>query len=307
MVEKSEFIWFDGELVPWDQAQVHVLTHTLHYGVGAFEGIRCYQRADGRSAIFRLEEHIERLIHSCRIVTLESRFTQEELVQACIETVRANKLTSCYLRPLIFVGDGAMGLYAIDNPVRTTVIAWKWGSYLGDEGLNNGISAKVASFARPGVNSMMSRGKLVGQYINSIMAKREAVRAGYHEAILLDPSGFVAEASGENIFMVRGGRIYTPPLGSPILAGITRDTCITLLEGLGYKVTEQRFTRDDMYIADEIFFTGTAAEVTPVRAVDDRVVGTGKPGPITKALQARYFDVVRGGATDCDQWLTFVD
>ena len=307
MVDKADFIWFDGELVPWDSANVHVLTHTLHYGLGAFEGIRCYQRADGRSAIFRLQDHIERLIHSCRIVTLTSRYSVAELVDACVETVRANKLESCYLRPLIFVGDGAMGLYAIDNPIRTAIITWKWGAYLGDEGLNNGIRAQVSSLQRAGVNSSFARGKLIGQYIISIMAKREAVRSGYHEAILLGPQGYVAEASGENIFMVKGNRVYTPSLSSPILAGITRDTSLTLLREMGFEVMEHSFTRDDMYIADEIFFTGTAAEVTPVREIDTRVIGEGRPGPVTKALQERYFDVVRGSAEDHPEWLTFVD
>ncbi len=306
-VKQSEFIWFDGKLVPWADAQVHVLTHTLHYGLGAFEGIRCYKRDNGRSAIFRLSDHIHRLLQSCHIVTLKSAFSQEELEQACKDSVTANKLESCYLRPLIFVGDGAMGLYAIDNPVRTTVITWEWGSYLGDEGLNNGICAAVSSFARPAVNSMMVRGKLSGQYISSIMAKREAVKNGYHEAILLDDRGYVAEASGENIFMVTGGKVYTPPLSSPILAGITRDTTITLLKDLGYEIVERTFTRDDMYIADEIFFTGTAAEVTPVREIDDRVIGTGKPGPVTKAIQKLYFDVVRGSSTDYDHWLTYIN
>ncbi len=307
MVDKADFIWFDGELVPWDSANVHVLTHTLHYGLGAFEGIRCYQRADGRSAIFRLQDHIERLVHSCRIVTLTSRYSVAELVDACVETVRANKLESCYLRPLIFVGDGAMGLYAIDNPIRTAIITWKWGAYLGDEGLNNGIRAQVSSLQRAGVNSSFARGKLIGQYIISIMAKREAVRSGYHEAILLGPQGYVAEASGENIFMVKGNRVYTPSLSSPILAGITRDTSLTLLREMGFEVMEHSFTRDDMYIADEIFFTGTAAEVTPVREIDTRVIGEGRPGPVTKALQERYFDVVRGSAEDHPEWLTFVD
>jgi branched-chain amino acid aminotransferase len=307
MVDKAEFIWFDGKLVPWDEAQVHVLTHTLHYGLGAFEGIRCYERADGRPAIFRLRDHIERLIQSCKIVTLTSRFSVEELIEACVETVRANKLGACYLRPLIFVGDGAMGLYAIDNPVRTAVVTWKWGAYLGDEGLNNGIRAQVSSLQRAGVNSSFARGKLIGQYIVSILAKRQAVRSGYHEAILLDPQGYVAEASGENIFMVQGNRVYTPSLSSPILAGITRDTSLILLREMGFEVMEQSFTRDDMYIADEVFFTGTAAEVTPVREIDTRVIGDGRPGPVTKQLQDRYFDVVRGSAQDHPEWLTYVD
>ena len=307
MVEKAQFIWFDGELIPWDEANVHVMTHTLHYGLGAFEGIRCYQRADGRSAIFRLREHMERLNQSCRIVTLTPAYSVDEMMQACVETVRANHLGSCYLRPLVFIGDGAMGLYAIDNPIRTAVIAWRWGSYLGDEGIENGIRAQVSSYQRANVNSSFARGKLIGQYITSIMAKRSAIQHGYHEAILLDSLGYVAEASGENVFMVKNGRVYTPPLSSPILAGITRDTAITLIRELGYEVVEQSFTRDDMYIADELIFTGTAAEVTPVREVDGRIVGSGRPGPVTQALQERYFDLVRGSATDHPEWLTFVD
>ncbi len=304
---KSEHIWLDGKLIPWDEANVHVLTHTLHYGLGAFEGIRCYQRADGRSAVFRLDAHVERLLQSAHIVTLEVPYDRETLVNACLETIRANGLAGCYIRPLVFVGDGAMGLYAIDNPVRTAIITWKWGSYLGDEGLQNGIRAKVSSFIRPGVNSMMVRGKLIGQYINSILAKREVVKVGYQEAILLDSQGYVAEASGENIFLVRDNVVFTPPRSSPILAGITRDTSISLLREMNYQVVEQTFTRDDMYIADEIFFTGTAAEVTPVREIDDRKIGTGRPGPVTKALQELYFDIVRGSDTEHDHWLTFVE
>jgi branched-chain amino acid aminotransferase len=307
MVEKAEFIWFDGELVPWADAQIHVLTHTLHYGLGAFEGIRCYRRADGRSAIFRLRKHILRLLDSCRIVTLASAYSVDEIVAACVETVRANQLDACYMRPIVFVGDGAMGLYAIDNPSRTAVITWRWGSYLGDEGIENGIRAQVSSYQRGSVNSSFARGKLVGQYINSIMAKRAAVQDGYHEAILLDSNGFVAEASGENIFMVKDGTIFTPPLASPILAGITRDTAIVLLREMGEEVVEQTFTRDDMYIADEVFFTGTAAEIAPVREIDRRTIGTGRPGRVTRAVQERYFDVVRGTAEDHYEWLTFVD
>jgi branched-chain amino acid aminotransferase len=231
----------------------------------------------------------------------------DEIVAACVETVRANQLDACYMRPIVFVGDGAMGLYAIDNPSRTAVITWRWGSYLGDEGIENGIRAQVSSYQRGSVNSSFARGKLVGQYINSIMAKRAAVQDGYHEAILLDSNGFVAEASGENIFMVKDGTIFTPPLASPILAGITRDTAIVLLREMGEEVVEQTFTRDDMYIADEVFFTGTAAEIAPVREIDRRTIGTGRPGRVTRAVQERYFDVVRGTAEDHYEWLTFVD
>lgn len=307
MVKKAEFVWIDGKLVPWDDAQLPILTHTLHYGLGAFEGVRCYQRADGRSAIFRLDAHIKRLMRSCHIATLNPPFSQVEIEQACLKLVAANKLRSCYLRPVVFIGDGAMGLYAIDNPVRVAVIAWEWGSYLGDDGIDNGIRAKVSSFMRANPNSGMARGKLMGQYINSILAKREVMKAGYQEAILLDAHGLVTEASGENIFMVRDGAVFTPPLDSAILAGITRDSVITVLREAGYTVHERTFTRDDMYIADEIFFTGTAAEITPVREVDDRKIGDGRPGPITRFVQNRYFDIVRGAAQDHNDWLAHVE
>ncbi len=306
MVAKSKYIWLDGKLVDWDDANVHVLTHTLHYGTGAFEGIRCYKRADGRSAVFRLREHIERLLESCHIVCMEPEFDVDALVNACVETIQANGLESCYIRPLAFLGDGAMGVYA-SNPTRIAIITWKWGSYLGDEGLKNGIRAKVSSFSRAGVNGSMVRGKLSGQYIISTLAKREAITNGYHEAILLDDRGYVAEASGENIFMVKRGVVYTSPLSSPILAGITRDTIMTLLKETGLEVVERTFTRDELYIADEIFMTGTAAAVTPVREIDDRVIGTGKPGPVTAEIQARYFDVVRGSAEPDPSWLTYVN
>ena len=306
MVAKSKYIWLDGKLVDWDDANVHVLTHTLHYGTGAFEGIRCYKRADGRSAVFRLREHIERLLESCHIVCMEPEFDVDALVNACVETIQANGLESCYIRPLAFLGDGAMGVYA-SNPTRIAIITWKWGSYLGDEGLKNGSRAKVSSVSRAGVNGSMVRGKLSGQYIISTLAKREAITNGYHEAILLDDRGYVAEASGENIFMVKRGVVYTSPLSSPILAGITRDTIMTLLKETGLEVVERTFTRDELYIADEIFMTGTAAAVTPVREIDDRVIGTGKPGPVTAEIQARYFDVVRGSAEPDPSWLTYVN
>jgi len=304
-MKKATYIWLDGELVPWDDANIHVMTHTLHYGLGAFEGIRCYKRADGRSAVFRLDGHMKRLLESCKIVTLKSPYNRQQLIDATVETIRANELGSCYIRPLVFVGHGAMGLYAIDNPTRVMIAAWEWGAYLGDEALNHGIRAKVSSYTRPGVNAFMARGKIVGQYVNSILAKREAVKSGYHEAILLDGNGYVTEASGENIFAVRNGKVTTTPLGASILAGITRDTSITLLRELGYEVIEGRMTRDDLYVADEVFFTGTAAEVTPVREIDDREIG--EPGPICKALQARYFDIVRGSAADHHEWLTWID
>src|SRR5690606_11945374 len=261
MVDKVDTIWLDGRLVPWDEANVHILTHTLHYGLGAFEGIRCYETEDGRSAVFRLEEHIRRLLESAHIVTIPVPYTKEQLVDACLETVRANGLKSCYLRPLVFIGDGAMGLYATTNPTRVAIVAWKWGAYLGEEALSKGIRAKVSSFTRPGVNMQMAKGKIVGHYVSSVLAKREAMAAGYQEAILLDAQGYVAEASGENVFVVRDGTVATPPYGSAILGGITRDTLLRLMRDLDIPVVERPIARDELYVADEVFLCGTAAEV----------------------------------------------
>ena len=306
MVDKVEKIWMDGALIPWDAAQVHVLTHTLHYGLGVFEGIRCYKLDDGRSAIFRLDEHIRRLFDSARICTLPMPYDHDTLVEACKATVRENGLDECYLRPLAFIGDGAMGLGARDNPTRVCIVAWRWGAYLGDDGIQNGIRAKISSFSRAGVNSLMAKGKIVGHYVNSILAKREALAAGYHEAIMLDPQGFVSEASGENLFVIRDGVVYTPALGASILGGITRDSVIHILRDMGVPVVERPMARDELYIADELFMVGTAAEVTPVREVDDRPVGDGKRGPITAAVQDRYFKAVRGVDTPDEGWLDIV-
>jgi branched-chain amino acid aminotransferase len=289
MVDKVEKIWMDGEFVNWDDANVHILTHTLHYGVGAFEGIRSYRRADGTSVIFRLEEHIQRLLDSLKIVMLESPFDRETLTRACREALLLNKLPEAYVRPLAYVGDGAMGLYAPNNPVRIAIIVWKWGAYLGDEALEKGIRAKVSSFNRHYVNSSMVKGKIVGHYVNSILAKREAKAAGYDEGIMLDTTGYVSEGSGENIFVVKDGRIKTPPYSSAIL---------------GYDLKAQSFTRDEMWLADEVFMTGTAAEITPVVEIDNRKIGTGKPGPITKAVQQRFFQMVRGQCRDYEEWMT---
>lgn len=306
MVDKVEKIWFDGELVNWDDAKVHVLTHTLHYGLGVFEGIRCYKLASGKSAIFRLREHIERLFESAHICTMKLEQTPEQVMAACIETVRANKLEECYLRPLAFLGAGAMGLGATENRTHLTVVVWKWGAYLGDEGIRRGIRAKVSSFTRPGVNSVMAKGKIVGHYVNSILAKREVMAAGYQEAIMLDGQGYVAEASGENLFMVKKGVVYTPALGASILGGITRDSVITLCDELGIKVVERSITRDELYIADEIFMCGTAAEITPVREIDDRQIGIGARGPLTERIQKRYFEAVRGEGQPHPEWLALV-
>jgi len=306
-MDKTDKIWLDGKLVDWDDANVHILTHTLHYGLGAFEGIRAYRRTDGRTHIFRLREHIRRLFDSCKIATLPMPYTIDQIVDACVETVRVNKLPSCYIRPLAFLGDGMMGLYALSNPTRVSITAWNWGSYLGEEGMKNGIRAKFSSFTRSHVNTNMVKAKLVGQYVNSILAKREVMAAGYDEALMLDPQGFVAEASGANIFMVRDGVLMTPNIGSSMLNGLTRDAILTIAADLGIEVFETRFTRDELYIADEVFLTGSAAEVTPVREVDDRTIGDGVPGPVTKRLQAAFFDIVAGSHPGYEEWRTYVE
>lgn len=304
MVQKVSKIWLDGKMINWDEANVHILTHTLHYGLGVFEGIRCYE-GDTKSAIFRLEEHIERLFDSAHILLMKIPFTRAQLMDACKEIFRVNQLKAGYLRPIAFLGDGEMGLHATSNPVRVGIIAWPWGSYLGDEGVKNGIRTKISSFARHNVNAMLTKAKTVGNYVNSILAKREAMMAGYEETIMLDAQGYVAEASGENIFVVRNGRIKTPPITNA-LEGITRDTVIELLKEEGLKVEDALMTRDELYISDEIFLTGTAAEITPVRELDDRMIGTGKPGPITQKVQKIYFDLVRGKSKKHAEWLAVI-
>lgn len=307
MTIDADKIWLDGEMIDFADAKVHILTHTLHYGLGAFEGIRCYKRDDGRSAIFRLEEHIQRLFETCHITTIPIPWEQDVIEQACIDTVNANAFEDCYIRPVVFLGDGQMGLAATGNKVRVGVICWKWGTYLGDEGLTKGIRAKVSSFARNHVNAAMVKGKINGQYVNSILAKREVMADGYDEAIMLDTEGYISEASGENVFIVRDGTIFTTPIGSSILGGITRDTVLSLARARGHEIVEQRFTRDMIYTADELFMTGTAAEVTPVREVDNRTIGTGEPGPVTRQLQEAYFDLVKGSADDPNEWLRYVN
>ena len=306
MVDKVEKIWMDGQLVAWDEAKVHVLTHTLHYGLGVFEGIRCYRRDDGKSAVFRLREHVERLFESAVVADIKIPFSQDQIHEACLQTVRVNKLDECYLRPLAFVGEGAMGLYGRDNPIRVVIAAWRWGAYLGEEGLQKGIRAKVSSFSRPGVNVSMTKAKIVGSYVNSTLAKREVVAAGFDEAIMLDPQGYVCEASGENVFHIKRGRVSTPPLGGSFLGGSTRDPVLTLCRELGIESSERTLTRDELYTADEVFFTGTAAEVTPVREIDGRTIGAGARGPITKRLQERYFQLVRGPELLHPEWLAWV-
>ncbi len=305
MVQKAKKIWFDGKLVNWDDAQVHVLSHTLHYGVGVFEGIRCYKTEDGQSAVFRLKEHVDRLFDSAHIVLIEIPFTREEIRAAIHKTLVANEQSEGYIRPIVFLGEGEMGLHVRNNPVRVAIATWPWGAYLGEDGMKKGIRAKVSSFNRHHPNAAMSKGKVIGNYVNSVLAKWEVVKAGYDEAVLLDPEGYVAEGSGENIFIVRNGILQTTPLTS-VLPGITRDSVITIAQKFDIPVKEARFTRDEMYIADEIFFTGTAAEITPVREVDDRKVGAGKPGPMTKRIQAAFFDIILGKNALFQHWLDLV-
>jgi branched-chain amino acid aminotransferase len=296
---RGEKIWMAGRLVAWDDATVHVLTHTLHYGLGVFEGIRCYRTADGRSAVFRLAEHVRRLLQSAHINLMTVPFSQEQIERGIVETLAANGLAEGYIRPLVFVGHGAMGLNPGDNPVRVSIAAWPWGKYLGDEGMELGIRAKISTFSRHHVNAKMTKGKTCGDYVNSILAKREALLDGYDEAILLDTTGLVSEASGENIFVVRNGEIRTPPLPT-VLDGITRNAIVTLARDKGIAVHESPIARDELYIADEVFMTGTAAEVTPVRSVDDHEVGV---GPVTLELQKAYLDTVRGKSDRWGHWL----
>ena len=302
MTVKADQIWMDGKLVPWDQAQVHVLTHSLHYGLGIFEGIRCYKGEKG-SAIFRLKEHIARLFASAHIMKMKLPYAPEQLEAAVVETVRANRLEACYIRPIAFIGAGEMGLYVKENPIHVAIAAWSWGTYLGDEGLRNGIRVKISSYARHHVNISLTRAKVTGYYVNSQLAKYEAKEAGCDEALLLDTEGYIAEGPGENVFLVRKGVLKTTPLTS-ILDGITRDSVLQLAREAKIPVDEARFTRDDLYLADEAFFTGTAAELTPIREVDGRTIGGGKPGPITRQLQERFFSIVRGADSAHRAWLT---
>ena len=299
----GEKIWMDGELVPWHEANVHILTHTLHYGLGVFEGIRCYRTDGGRSAVFRLQEHVRRLFESAHINLMKVPFDEARVGEGILETLRANSLVEGYIRPLVYVGAGVMGLNPADNPIRVAIVVWPWGKYLGEEGMERGIRARVSSFVRHHVNAKMTKGKTCGDYVNSILAKREALLDGYDEAILLDSQGLVAEASGENVFVVRGGELRTPPLQT-VLEGITRASVMELARDKGIPVREAAITRDDLYVAEEVFLTGTAAEITPVREIDHRSIGSGRRGPIAKALQDAFFAVVQGRDPKYDHWLT---
>ncbi len=304
MVKATDFIWMDGELVPWGEAKVHVLTHTLHYGLGSFEGIRAYETGPGHGAVFRLPEHARRLVEGARIANLDISFTPEEVSAAILETLGANRLVEGYVRPLVYVGTGEMGVLAFKNPVHLCIATWPWGAYLGEEGKRRGIRCCVSSFTRLSPRGFLPKGKIPGHYVNSILAKEEAVRHGYAEALMMDPEGHVVEGTGENLFVVQGGHILTPPLEANILGGITRDTVLTLAAELGIEVSERLFGRDTLYLADEVFLTGTAAEVTPVREIDGRTIGAGQAGPITTRLQARYDAVVRGRDGDHPDWRT---
>jgi len=304
MADRDGYIWLDGELVPWREAKVHVLTHTLHYGMGVFEGVRAY-RTDRGAAIFRLREHTDRLFSSAHILAMTLPYDRETLNTAQQAVVRENGLDSAYIRPMCFYGSEGMGLRADNLKVHCMVAAWEWGAYLGKDNMENGIRIKVSSFTRHHVNITMCRAKANGNYMNSMLALQEALRDGYDEALLLDAEGYVMEGSGENVFIVREGVLYTPDLTSA-LDGITRKTVLSLADELGVRVVEKRITRDEVYIADEAFFTGTAAEITPIREVDGRAIGTGTRGPVTERLQGLYFDQVHGRHDEHPQWLTLV-
>ena len=304
MADRDGFIWMDGKLVDWRDAKLHVLTHSLHYGMAVFEGVRAYKTNKG-PAIFRLHEHTTRLFNSAKIFQMKIPFTFEQIVAAQKETVKANQLDSCYLRPICWIGSEKMGVSAKGNTIHTSIAVWPWGAYLGEDGIAKGIRVKTSSFTRHHVNASLVRAKASGYYINSILANQEVTSNGYDEALLLDTEGYVSEGSGENVFMVRGGKLYTPDLAS-CLDGITRDAVITMAHDLAIPVIEKRITRDEMYCADEAFFTGTAAEVTPIRELDDRTIGAGSRGPVTEKLQSLFFDIVAGKSEKYARWLTLV-
>lgn len=304
MADRDGKIWKDGELIDWRDAKVHVLTHTLHYGMGVFEGVRAYKTEDG-TAIFRLKEHTQRLFNSAKIFQMTIPFDMETVMEAQRQVVRENKLESCYLRPLVWVGSEKLGVSARGNTIHVAIAAWPWGAYLGEDGMDKGIRVKTSSFSRHHVNVSLVRAKACGYYINSILANQEATADGYDEALLLDTDGYVSEGSGENVFIVKNGKIYTPDLAS-CLDGITRDAVLTMARDMGIEVIEKRITRDEMYCCDEAFFTGTAAEITPIRELDNRQIGSGARGPITQKLQSLFFDVVAGKVPQYRHWLTLV-
>lgn len=303
MDDRDGKIWMDGELVDWRDAKIHVLTHTLHYGCGAFEGVRAYNTAKG-TAIFRLREHTERLFNSAKILRMKIPFSQDLLMDAQRLVVRENKLESCYLRPLVWIGSEKLGVSPKGNKIHVMVAAWPWGAYLGEEGLKRGIRVKTSSYTRHHVNITMTQAKAVSNYTNSILANMEALDDGYDEAMLLDASGFVSEGAGENVFVIKDGKVYTPDLSAGALNGITRNTIFAICRDLGLELKEKRITRDEVYIADEAFFTGTAAEVTPIRELDRIEIGSGSRGPVTEKIQAAFFDIVNGRNPKYAEWLT---
>jgi branched-chain amino acid aminotransferase len=302
MADRDGHIWYDGKLVDWRDAKIHVLTHSLHYGMGVFEGVRAYKTTSG-TAIFRLAEHTRRLLNSAHIFQMKLPYTAEQLMAAQKEVVRANALESCYLRPIAWIGSEKLGVSPRGNTIHVAVAAWPWGAYLGEDGLAKGIRVKTSSYTRHHVNASLVRAKASGYYVNSILANQEVTANGYDEALLLDTEGYVSEGAGENVFMVRDGTVYTPDVAS-CLDGITRNSVITMARDMGIPVIEKRITRDEMYCADEAFFTGTAAEITPIRELDDRPIGAGTRGPITTRLQALFFDVVAGKSDTYRSWLT---
>jgi branched-chain amino acid aminotransferase len=303
MAIESKYVWMDGKMVPFEDANVHILSHTLHYGLGAFEGIRSYRQHDGGGGIFKLDEHLHRLFDSAKMCRMKMPFDFETVRQACIDTLKANEFEEAYIRPIVFLGHGAMGLGTRHNPVRVAVATWKWGAYLGDEGIQQGIRVGTSSYTRHHINANLQRAKIIGHYVNSIMARYEANDNGYDEAIMLDHSGYVAEGTGENLFVIKDGLVKTPPVVN-ILAGITRKTALDILKREGVDTVEMPFGRDAVYVADEVFMTGTAAEVTPVRECDRLEIGDGKPGPITRLVQETYSKGVRGEIPWMNQYIT---
>ncbi|MDP3013613.1 MAG: branched-chain amino acid transaminase [Candidatus Subteraquimicrobiales bacterium] len=302
-IPKVEKIWMNGKLVNWDDAKIHVLTHALHYGSGVFEGIRAYE-TDRGAAVFRLTDHMKRLARSAKIYRMDLPFSVEELVEAVKETIRANNLKSCYIRPIAYRGYGEMGLYPMKAPIDVSIAVWPWGTYLGEEGIKHGVRAKISSYQRISPNVLPPAAKATGQYINSILAKLEVTEMGYDEAIMLDHQGFVSEGPGENIFVVRDGAVYTPPTSASALEGITRDSVMKIARNLSYSLVEQNMVRSELYVADEIFFTGTAAEIVPIREVDGRTIG--EPGPITRKLQDKFYAIVKSKDKEYIEWLEFV-
>lgn len=303
--DSASKIWMDGELVNWEDAKIHSLSHVVHYGTSVFEGIRAYHNDKG-TCVFRLEEHVQRLFDSAKMYKIDMPYTQEEISEAILETVRVNELDSCYIRPVVFRGYGELGVSPFGCPVNTVIAAWDWGAYLGEEGMEKGVNVGVSSWRKPAPDTLPTMAKCGANYMNSQLAKMEAIEHGYDEAIMLDYLGYVAEGSGENIFIVEDGVLRTPVLSSSILRGITRDSIITLAKDLGYEVVEESLTRERLYFADEVFFTGTAAEVTPIRSVDGKVIGAGKRGPVAEELQKTFFDIAEARKEDKFNWLTYI-